>query len=621
MTWSPTLGAISKNNGTHFRVWAPQAAHIELILESSGAPKTYPLTKHHDGYHDIFCPDVYDGELYKYRVDGKGSFPDPASRSQPQGVHGPSQVINPHKYPWKDHHRHQTPLHSSIIYELHIGTFSPEGTFKGAQKKLPYLKELGITTIELMPVADFPGNRNWGYDGVSLYAPARCYGTPDDLRAFVDEAHHMGLAVMLDVVYNHFGPDGNYLSMYSPYYFTNKHKTPWGKAVNFDGEHNKHVRQFFTENALHWIHEYHVDGLRLDAVHEIKDNSTPHFMAHFTSDIKRHTKAPHPLLIAEDCRNLAHIVRSKAQNGWGLDGVWADDFHHQIRRQTAGDSDGYFQDFTGTTQDIARTLSQGWFYCGQKSKFWKTPRGTDPAGIPPERFIICLQNHDQIGNRAFGERLNHQINHAVYRAVSALLLFAPHTPLLFMGQEWAARTYFLYFTDHNPELGQKVTQGRRNEFKDFKAFSDPASLNKIPDPQSPATYSISQLNWMEQQNTRHAGMLRLYQSLTQMRRTQKAFTFKNINHFLIEKINQQVLVINRESSIGNNLILIICFKGSCKVHLNQPYIVGHKWQKFLSTEDPLFSPDPKPIQTDFTKTHITIDFPCPSAIILKENIF
>jgi maltooligosyltrehalose trehalohydrolase len=429
--WKPSLGSWIDGDGTCFRVWAPEVRELALVLEAPGPRRTLPMRKS-EGYYSLRVPGVGAGARYRFLVDGRGSFPDPASRFQPEGVHGPSAVIDPAGHLWQwDGRQGDIRNRDLVLYELHVGTFSAAGTFAAAADHLPLLKALGVNAIELMPLGDFPGRRNWGYDGVSLFAPARCYGHPDDLRRLVDGAHGLGLFVFLDVVYNHFGPDGNYTGVYSPYYVTKKHHTPWGDAINFDGPHNQPVRDFFSENALHWVHEYHLDGLRLDATHAIIDDGSTHFLAELGERVQ-HQSSPGRgiVLIAEDHRNLAHMVKPYEEGGWELHGIWADDFHHQLRRMLAGDCESYYRDYSGTAEDLARTINQGWFFIGQHSIHLNKPRGTDPAGLSPRAFVICLQNHDQVGNRAFGERLHHQIDLASYRAASTLLLCSPGTPLL-----------------------------------------------------------------------------------------------------------------------------------------------------------------------------------------------
>ena len=420
-------------------------------------------------------------------------------------MHGPSQVVDPSAFNWHDadwtglalaRHRVLRTARGHIYAGRHI----PIGA-----TKLPYLKELGVTAIELMPLSDFPGNRGWGYDGVAPFAPAHAYGTPDELRGLIDEAHRLQLAVFVDAVYNHFGPDGAYQGAFSSYYFTKRHHTPWGDAVNFDAPLNGPVREYVIENALRWIYEYHVDGLRLDATHAIKDDSRRHILAELASAVLHtSTKLGRRIhVVAEDERNLSLLVKAESSGGFGLSGLWADDFHHQMRRGLAGDSDGYFAQFDGTVTSLVNTIKRGW---------WRGQ--SDPSGIGYRQFVYCIQNHDQIGNRALGDRLNHVIGAPAYRAASALLLLLPQTPLLFMGQEWAATTPFLYFTDHHEELGVLVTQGRRREFEGFAAFAH----SDIPDPQALGTFTASKLRWDEQTKEPHAGVLRLYQSLLRLRR-------------------------------------------------------------------------------------------------------
>jgi maltooligosyltrehalose trehalohydrolase len=503
------LGALLQNEGVVFRLWAPEARHVDLVLESAG--KTLPMESVGEGFYERHVPHLKPGALYRYRLNGETTLPDPASRYQPQGVHGPSQVIDPAQYAWRDGEWPGLPQRDLVFYELHIGAFTNEGTFASAAKRLPYLKQLGLTALQVMPVADFPGRWNWGYDPAAFFAPSRTYGSPDDLRALVDSAHQLGMAVFLDVVYNHFGPDGSYAPVFGKF-FTDKHRSPWGQGVNLDDLHSEGVRNFFIDNALHWLLEYHFDGLRLDATHALQDESDPHFLTQLGEAVgsldgrKRY-------LIAEDERNLASLVRPRSAGGYGLDAVWADDFHHQIRNVTAGDSDGYFSDFAATTAaDIAATLRQGWFYTGQLSPHHGRPRGTKPAGIPLERFVICIQNHDQVGNRPTGSRLHHEIPHSLYRAVSALLLFGPELPLLFMGQEWATESPFQFFTDHNEELGRLVTAGRKREFRGFAGFQ-----GEVPDPQDPATFQRSILNWDELQEWPHRGVHALYRDLLMLR--------------------------------------------------------------------------------------------------------
>ena len=632
MNWKPSLGAWGDNGRVHFRVWAPEAGKIEVVRETSGAREfTLPLDRTADGFFEASSEEFRPGDLYRYRVDGQGPYPDPASRRQPQGVHGPSQVVDAAAFLWTDARWRGIKLQELILYEMHVGTFTPAGTFAAAAEKLPVLQDLGVTAVELMPLADFPGERNWGYDGVALFAPARCYGTPDDLRRFVDEAHRIGLAVHLDVVYNHFGPDGAYQGIFSPFDFSRTHKSPWGAAVNFDGPQSAGVRKFFIDNALHWIHEYHLDGLRLDATHAIVDTSPRHFLAELSGAVRESLRdgregrdegdSERPVqVIAEDVRNLAWMVKPESESGWGLDGVWSDDFHHEIRRFLAGDSDGYFEDFAGSAEEIAATARHGWFYSGQYAPFFGEERGSDPSGLSPQRFVFFLQNHDQVGNRAFGERLNHQIDLAAYRAATALLLLLPETPLLFMGQEWAASSPFQFFTDHHAELGKLVTEGRRNEFSRFRAFADPETRRRIPDPQDPETFERSRLNWEERESEPHASMIRYYRRLLALRRSEPALV--KGEDFDIWDLDTDTLLLRRREASGGDLLAVIRLRGAGPVDLRGiPYAhigLGRRWTLLLTSEEKPFAADGMPPRIDASGP--TVEFVRPGAAVFKLEL-
>ncbi|MFN8061073.1 MAG: malto-oligosyltrehalose trehalohydrolase [Vicinamibacterales bacterium] len=582
-TWEATLGAVPEGRSTSFRVWAPTSEVVELVLEPSGVRRS--LARHQTGMFYGSYDDVSTGDRYRYSLDGEGPFPDPSSRWQPDGVHGASVVVDPHGFAWTDRRWTGLPLVGLVFYELHVGTFSPAGTFAGATTLLPQLQDLGVTALELMPVADFPGARNWGYDGVCPFAPAHAYGTPDDLRRFVDAAHALGLAVFLDVVYNHTGPDGSYLGRFSPYYFSRRHASPWGAGINLDGAHAAPVRQFFIENALHWIHEYHMDGVRLDATHAIQDDGPRHFLAELAAGVHESVSDRLVHVIAEDHRNLAVMTTPSVERGWGLDAVWADDFHHQMRRLLAGDRDGYYRDFTGTTADIATTVRQGWFFTGQYSEHLQEHRGTAPTSLPPERFVVCLQNHDQVGNRALGDRLHHGIEAAAYRAASVLLLTLPQTPLLFMGQEWAASSPFLYFTDHEPALGRLVTEGRRREFKDFAAFADEQARQRIPDPQELDTFLVSRLDWAERSSEPHASTLALYRAVLAFRRSELAP--ESSTSFDIHAIDTDTLVMKRTCRDGRRALVVVRLRGAGGVDVSGHASVGEArgWTVALTSAD------------------------------------
>ncbi len=623
--WRPSLGAWVDGDGTRFRVWAPEMKEVAVVLEareSGQEGKVLPLERFQDGTWGGCIEGGGPGDRYKYRVDS-GEFPDPASRFQPEGVHGPSEVVQPEAFSWTDRDWRGVQHEDLVLYELHVGTFSPEGTFDGVINRFRHLKKLGVSAIELMPVADFPGHRNWGYDGVDLFAPARCYGRPEDLRRLVDEAHRIGLAVFLDVVYNHLGPEGNYLPAFSPYYMSPVHENPWGQGLNFDREFSTMVRQFFIENAMHWVHEYHIDGLRLDATHAIIDNSHRSFVAQLVSRVRESIHGRRVYLIAEDHRNLNYMVRPEGEGGWGLDGVWADDFHHEVRVALAGDNEGYYSDFEGSMPKLADTLNKGWLFAGQYSEYLNEHRGTDPGGVPPRRFVFCIQNHDQIGNRAFGDRLHHQIDPSRFRAASVLMLCSPATPLIFMGQEWASSSPFLYFTDHPEELGKLVTEGRRKEFRHFQEFSDPDARDRIPDPQADATFEASRLNWEEAAQEPHASMFRLYRALLDLRTSEQAIRHAEPGSFQAHALSETMILLRQDADAGGpSLLVVIEMKGgSEEINLEgHPALKGlaaTRCQLVLTTEDAPFAANPQPPEVTLNMTAPRIRFQRPSAVLLR----
>jgi maltooligosyltrehalose trehalohydrolase len=631
MSWKPTLGAWPEDGGVRFRVWAPLARWVHFIIGHENPSFRRPdpecaLTKDQDGFFVGWTDRLPIGGKYGFEIDGENgggpypyrSYPDPASRFQFGGVDGGSEVIDPSRFPWTDQSWQGIDRDQAIIYELHVGTFSPEGTFEGVTKRLAELADLGVTAVQLLPVNDFPGRWNWGYDGVSLFAPARCYGRPHDLRRLVDEAHSLGMAVLLDVVYNHFGPDGNYTGQFSPHYVRPDRSTPWGPAINLGGEHSAMVREFFFENARMWIHEYHFDGFRLDATHAFVDDGSRPFLEEFSEVVRASCPDRKLILIAEDHRNLDTIIRPASEGGWNFDGVWSDDFHHQMRRHLTGDSDGVFQDFSGTMPDIATTINRGWFFTGEHSAYREQDRGTDPSGISPQRFVFCLQNHDRVGNRAGGRRLNHDVDLATYRAATVALLCSPETPMLFMGQEWAASSPFFYFTDHNEELGRLVREGRVREFAKYSDFTDPARLATIPDPQLESTFLSSKLDLAERYHEPHASILRLYRALLRLRRDEA--TFRTRGH-IAYPLGGDGIAIHHAIDSGSELVAIIRFEGSGPLSFGcYPEVAPQPTpEAILTTEDPTFAPDPIPIRLDLTGLVATLHFERPGAAILRYN--
>lgn len=491
-------------------IWAPEAQVVELDFGG----RLMGMAKSEAGWWTLDAPIIDHGVDYAFRVDGEGPFPDPRSSWQPEGVHGPSRWVDHARFSWTDTGWQQPPLGSAVIYELHVGTFTPKGTFRSAVERLDDLVDLGVTHVELMPVAEFSGNRGWGYDGVDLYAPHHAYGGPDGLKYLVNACHERGLAVLLDVVYNHLGPAGNYLSRFGPY-FTQGYTTPWGEAVNLDGPESDPVRRFFIDNALMWLHDYHMDGLRIDAVHAIIDTSAIHFLEQLATEVKQ-LKAElgrHLVVIAESDLNDPRVIRPPEVGGYGYDAQWNEDFHHALHSVLTGERDGYYRDF-GALADLAKVMTQGLVYDGRYSDYRRRCHGRPATGLSGHSFVGCLQNHDQVGNRALGERTSHLLSPGRLKIGAALVLTAPFVPMIFQGEEWAATTPFLYFTDHpDPELGEAVKHGRREEFAAFGWKPD-----KIPDPQKKETFLRSKLDWDELRRDPHDKILDWHRSLIRLRR-------------------------------------------------------------------------------------------------------
>jgi maltooligosyltrehalose trehalohydrolase len=553
--WRLPFGANVTPDGVHFRVWAPNADRVDVLIEAeSGAEgSTHRLERAADGVHDGTVVGARVGTRYRYRLDGENAFPDPYSRFQPEGVHGPSEVVDPDSFVWSDHGWSGLSNEGMVIYECHVGTMTPEGTYAALERELPELKRLGATVIEIMPVAQCPGEHNWGYDGVDLYAPSHAYGRPDDLRRLVDAAHRIGLGVMLDVVYNHLGPDGNYLRAHADHYFTDRYQTPWGDGLNYDGEQSRYVREFAIANACYWVNEFHIDGFRLDATDKIIDESPTHLVAELTARAREAASPRSIVVVAEDARNDVERIRSREQGGEGLDGVWADDFHHEIRVLLTNARENYYVDYTGTTKAIARTVNEGFGYQGELSPNLGHARGTAVTDEPARSFIFCIQNHDQVGNRPFGERLHHEVPWDRYAVASTLLLMSPETPLLFMGQEFAASTPFLYFTDHAEELGRLVTEGRRAEFSGFRAFSDPDLRHSIPDPQAEETFLASKLKLDERWT--HKGIYQLYHDLLALRRDDPVLARQDRSRTHAAAIGAEIVAVYRWHEDGHRLIM------------------------------------------------------------------
>ena len=497
------------------RVWAPGAGSVEIVLGTDvDGVERRQMTAGGGGWWSGRWSDVNPGTDYRFSLDGGAAMPDPRSAWQPAGVHGPSRMVDHTAFPWTDDAWRPGPLSEAVMYELHPGTFSPEGTFDGAIARLDHLVRLGVSHVELMPVNAFPGVHGWGYDGVALFASHQPYGGPDGLKRLVDACHARGLAVLLDVVYNHLGPDGSYTGAFGPYQ-TDRYRTPWGAAVNLDGPGSDEVRRFFVDNALGWLRDYHIDGLRIDAVHAFVDTSATHLLEQMADEVRALSLATGRdlVLIAESDLNDPRLVRPSAIGGYGLDATWSDDLHHALHVTLTGERSGYYEDFVGLP-DIVRAMADVYVYAGRHSAHRDRRHGRAADGLEPGRFVGFSQNHDQIGNRAAGERLAHLAGQDAARVAAALVLCGPFVPLVFQGEEWAASTPFLYFTDHeDPDLAAAVSDGRRREFAAFGWTPD-----QVPDPQDPTTIARSQLDWDEIGREPHAGMLAWYRRLIALRR-------------------------------------------------------------------------------------------------------
>jgi maltooligosyltrehalose trehalohydrolase len=556
-----------------FLVWAPHARTVSVHFVS-GCREIIPTDPLADGYHRATIKTLTPGSEYFYKLDGVRDLPDPASRFQPQGVHGPSRIVDPEAFRWTDGKWNGIPLGRSIFYELHVGTYTSEGSFDAVIPHLQELAALGVTTIELMPIAQFPGSRNWGYDGAYMFAPQNSYGGPESLQRLVNAAHQQGLAVALDVVYNHLGPEGNYLSAYGPY-FTDRYRTPWGQAINFDGEGSDEVRRFFIENALYWLEDYHFDALRLDAVHGIFDFGARHFLAELKSSVADLSqRLGRPLhLIAESDLNDSRLLADPERGGYGLDAQWSDDFHHSVHTLLTRENLGYYSDFGGIPP-LATTLRDGWYYSGQHSNHRKRGHGNSAHGIPPAKFVVCNQNHDQIGNRAAGERLSSLVNFEALKLAAGITLLSPFVPMLFMGEEYGENAPFQYFTSHgDPDLVEAVRRGRREEFAAF------GWEGIVPDPQDEQTFARSSLNHSLKQEEPHQTLWRFYQRLIQIRDEQSLGTLSSPS---VRELGGCALLIMRENA-SQQLATIYNF-AEFPVTLNLPDLAG-KWSTVIHSAD------------------------------------
>ncbi len=580
------IGAEVTRDGTHFRVWAPIRTKVEVLIE--GGP-VVTLDAEDGGYFSGFGADVGDGARYRFRLDGSPAlYPDPASRFQPDGPHGPSQVVDPAQFPWNDRDWPGVPAEGQVLYEMHIGTFTPEGTWVAAAARLPELASLGITAIEVMPVADFPGRFGWGYDGTCLFAPTRLYGTPDDFRRFVDAAHVQGLGVILDVVYNHFGPDGNYVREFAPQFLSTEHTTDWGEPFNFDGPDSGPIREFFIANAAYWIEEFHIDGLRLDATQAIFDSSSDHILAAITRRVREAAHGRLTFLMGENEPQDANLVRSPEMGGSGLDAIWNDDLHHASRVALTGKNEGYYMDYTGSPQEFVSAAKWGFLYQGQQYRWHSRRRGRPAFDIPRNRFVSFIENHDQVANSGRGYRLHQMTSPARYRAMTAYLLLIPATPMLFQGQEYGSTRPFLYFADHHSDLAAQVFQGRRESMRRFRSQAGAEGIRLVPDPADPQTFERCKLDAAERSS--RPEWLALHKDLLALRKADPAFRAAILDgaglgpaafvlRFFIPHGEDRLLVVN----LGRDLHL-----NPAPEPLLAPPVVGTHWHPLWSSEDPKY---------------------------------
>lgn len=587
----PAGAEVLKSGGVSFRVWAPEHKKIEIAFLDKDKFEVISLNEMEpepEGYFSLISFEAKNNSLYKFRIDDGELYPDPFSKFQPSGPYGPSQVIDPDIFQWSDKDWKGIHLPGQIFYEMHIGTFTKEGTFKSAIEKLHELAELGITTLEVMPVADFCGNFGWGYDGVNLFAPTRLYGTPDDFRMFVNEAHSAGMGVILDVVYNHLGPDGNFLKKYSEDYFTEKYKTDWGEAINFDGKNSQNVREYFISNVRYWIKEFHLDGLRLDATQDIHDDSENHILKEIVMYGRKEAGDRSIIFIAENEPQENRILKDPTQGGFGIDAVWNDDFHHSAMVAITGHNEAYYSDYNGTPQEFISAAKWGFLYQGQRYKWQNKRRGTPSLKINPRRFIIFIQNHDQVANSAKGLRAHQLANFGLYKTMTALLLLTPGTPMLFQGQEYAASTPFLYFADQKKEIAELVKEGRSKFLSQFRSLATLEMQLNLPDPSDINSFLKSKLNFAEREE--HQSFYQLHKDLINLRK-------KIISPFLLDNKNYDCAVLSNNCFLlryfieGDNDWLLLFNLGK-DLHLNpapEPLLAppeNKEWEIFWSTEEP-----------------------------------
>jgi len=586
------IGAEPLDGGVHFRLWAPDHRRVQVVLEDQAGSELHSLDMRpeDEGFHALATEHAVPGSLYRFRLgDQTARYPDLASRYQPRGPEGPSQVIDPGRFAWTDSAWQGPELAGQVIYEMHIGTFTPEGTWQAAARQLKALAELGITLLEIMPLADWVGQFNWGYDGVSYFAPTRLYGEPDDLRAFVDKAHSLGIAVLIDIVYNHAGAPGNYFEKFSSHYNSQTHKTEWGAAFNFDGPHSRHVREFFLSNIRYWIDEFHVDGFRIDATQAYFDDSEDPILGEFTRAAREAARPRKVIVIAESEPQEIRMVRPAERNGFGMDALWNDDFHHAAMVRLTGRREAYYTDYGGSPEEFVAALKYGYLFQGQRYKWQKKRRGSAAIGTPAATFINYLQNHDQLANSAAGRRVHELTSPGRYRAMTALLLLGPGTPLLFQGQEFAARAPFLYFNDSPPELVESVAAGRAKFLKQFRSLALDVVQRRLPRPEDPDNFRACKLDFAERE--KHREVYQLHADLIKLRRDDPAIAAQRADRLDGARIGPDALVVRYFGPVGDRLLLV---NFGVDLHLDpapQPLLAPEencRWSVLWSSEDPRY---------------------------------
>ena len=589
----PVGAEVAPDGGVHFRVWAPRRRRVEVVFETEGRQAATELQEEDGGYFSAHVRGTGDGTLYRFRLDGEDYlYPDPASRFQPEGPHGPSRVVDPSKFAWTDAEWKGAQLKGQVVYEMHVGTFTREGTWAAAARELEELAGLGVTCVEMMPVAEFPGSFGWGYDGVDLFAPTRLYGEPDDLRLFIDEAHRRGVAVILDVVYNHFGPDGNYLRQFSEDYFTDRYQNEWGEGINFDGPGSAPVREFFLANARYWVEEFHFDGLRLDATQSIFDYSGDYIIAAFAREVRAAARGRATLVVAENEPQEARLVRPTGRGGHGLDALWNDDFHHSALVALTGSNEAYYSDYLGGPQEFVSAAKYGFLYQGQRYKWQRKRRGSPAFDLPPEVFINFIQNHDQIANSARGLRAHALTSPASLRALTALLLVAPSTPMLFQGQEFASSAPFLYFADygHEPELARKVRRGRAEFLAQFRSVATREMRAGLADPGDRETFEKCKLDFAERES--HREVYEMHRDLLRLRREDAVFNAQRKGGVDGAVLGTDAFVLRFFGDGGDDRLLIVNLGADLSLNpAPEPLLAppeGKLWTLLWSSEDPRY---------------------------------